>query len=63
MLLKDGEVVLHSCRAHRDFATLARNAAVFCEQEETSGVRKLAGKFTDVFYTAVLKQNQRGDCV
>lgn len=62
MVLKDGEVMLHSCRAHPGFATPAKHAAVFCEQEEKSGVRKLAGKFTDVFCTAVFKQNQSGDC-
>lgn len=62
MILKDGEVMLHSCRAHPVFAILLKNAAVFCEKEEKSGVCKLAGKFADDFYAAVFKQNQRGGC-
>lgn len=62
VVLNDGEVMLRSCRAHPDFTTLGKNAAVFCELEEKPGICKLAGKFTDVYYTAAFKQNQRGDC-
>lgn len=62
MVLKGGEVMLRSRRAHPDFATLLKNAAVFCKNEEKSEVCKLAGKFADDFYAAVFKENQRGDC-
>lgn len=62
MVLNDGEVMLRRSRAHPDFATLAKNAAIFWEQEEKSGVCKLEGKFADVCSTAVFKENQRGDC-
>lgn len=41
MALKDGEVTLHSCRAHPDFPTLAKNVAVLYEQRRDQGPASL----------------------
>lgn len=41
VVLKDGEVMLHSCRAHPDFPTLAKNVAVLYEQRKSQGSESL----------------------
>lgn len=60
MGLKDRELILHSCRAHPDLPTLEKNVAVLYEQRRSQGSASLLVNLQ--MYTAVFKQNQRGDC-
>lgn len=55
---KQGEEMLHSCRAHPDLSPL-QNKLLFSEKRRSQGSASFAGKFTGVSYTAVFKPNSR----